>query len=350
MNPLIDVYSLRPVNVVEVVFMTLCLFGIILLWSKPRFRGICLLFGLEIILMVFNFSEETQLFSQGYLITPALTLTTGPAFYLFVKHLVFEDHRWAANQLIHFVPTLIALFFTEHTAAVIALGSISLLIYGVLAYRFLLRYRVASHQSSAAAREMRLDWLVTIMLAFAVLGVTDIVRLNLQSLMSYPLANTWYLLHQVCVLVLFAALAILAVRQPILFDGLSRYDTSDTTDNIDTQVYRSLFQSIHQTIVDQALHRRPRLSLNDLAELTQLNTRDISAAVNIGAERSFCDYINQLRVEDVKQQLAALDNSTPNLLNIAMQAGFNSKSSFNAVFKTVTGLTPRQFHRQLQRE
>lgn len=349
MNPLIDVYSLRPVNVVEVVFMALCLFGIILLWSKPRFRGICLLFGLEILLMVFNFSEETGLFNQGYLITPALTLTTGPAFYLFVKHLVFEDHRWSTAQLAHFIPTVIALFFTRHTALVIAVGSMSLVIYGVLAYRLLLRYRVASHQSSAAAREMRLDWLVTIMLAFAVLGVTDIVRLNLQPVMSYPLANTWYLLHQLCVLVLFATLAALAVRQPILFDGLSRYQIADT-DNSDSDVYRALFQSIHQTIADQALHRRPRLSLNDLADITQLNTKDISAAVNIGAERSFCDYINQLRVEDVKQQLGVQENSTPNLLNIAMQAGFNSKSSFNAVFKAVTGLTPRQFHRQQQRQ
>ena len=345
MNPLIDVYSLRPVNVVEVVFMALCLFGIILLWSKPRFRGICLLFALEIVLMAFNFSEETQLFNQGYLITPALTLTTGPAFYLFVKHLVFEDHRWSASQLVHFVPTVIALFFTRQTAAVIAVGSVSLVIYGVLAYRLLLRYRVASHQSSAAAREMRLDWLVTIMLAFAVLGVTDIVRLNLQTVMSYPLANTWYLLHQLCVLTLFATLAILAVQQPILFDGLSRYEPVDTN-NSDSDLYRTLFQSIHDTIVDQALHRRPRLSLNDLAEVTQLNTKDISTAVNIGAERSFCDYINKLRVDDVKQQLAAIENSTPNLLNIAMQAGFNSKSSFNAVFKAMTGVTPRQYHRQ----
>ncbi|RBP53134.1 AraC-like DNA-binding protein [Arenicella xantha] len=307
----------------------------------------CLLFGLEATLMAFNFSEETQLFNQRYLITPAFTLCTGPAFYLFVRQLVFDDRRWSWIDTLHAIPALLAVFFTDHTNLIIALGSISLLVYGTLAFRWLLRYRSASRAMSSAAREMRLDWLGYLMLTFALLGITDIIRLNLQPVLSYELANTWYLLHQSSVLVLYTSLIVLAVQQASLFDGLSQYK-SISASHADQELSRVLFEQIDQTLKQQALYRQPRLSLNDVASALGIGPKDVSNAVNSGAGMSFCDYINGLRVEEVKQRLAAQSEPVPNFLSLGLDAGFNSKSSFNAVFKSLVGITPRQYLRNQQ--
>jgi AraC-like DNA-binding protein len=58
---------------------------------------------------------------------------------------------------------------------------------------------------------------------------------------------------------------------------------------------------------------------------------------------SFSDYINQQRIEKVKKLLKSEDQKKYTLLAIAENAGFSSKSSFNAVFKKMTGLTPTQY-------
>jgi AraC-like DNA-binding protein len=58
---------------------------------------------------------------------------------------------------------------------------------------------------------------------------------------------------------------------------------------------------------------------------------------------SFYDLINQQRIESAK---AALTNSPDKaVLEIALEAGFNSKSTFNTAFRQHAGTTPTQFRR-----
>ena len=53
--------------------------------------------------------------------------------------------------------------------------------------------------------------------------------------------------------------------------------------------------------------------------------------------------INEARVEDVKQRLRQEGISHLSLLGVAKECGFNSEASFYRIFKTKTGLTPKQF-------
>lgn len=342
LNPLIASYPLRPVNVIEILFFALCVYGIILLWSKPRIRALCLLLFFEALLMVFNFSEETGLFKQSILITPVFTLCTGPAFYLFVKHLTVNETPWSKVDFIHFAPASFGLFFTAHSQYVIAAGSLSLLIYGILSYQRILSYNAASSEMSSAALDMRLSWLNWIMLVFALLGLTDLIRLNLQPLLPYELMNSWYAIHQLSVFCLYATLIFHALKQPLLFDSLQEYETSlkkPLPDDLD----RAIFNQINDQIISLSLFRKPRLSLHDIALHTGLNIRDISAAINKGSGVNFCEYINRLRVTEVKKYLSTHGTKKCSLLEIATNSGFNSKSSFNAAFKNEVGLTPTQF-------
>lgn len=347
MNILIDTYSIQPVNLVQALLIGVCVFGTVLLFYKPRFRGLCLLLSLEVLLMAFNFSEETKLFGQAYLITPVFTLCTGPAFYLFVRHLVVAKLGWTIKDLLHFAPAILLLPFTQLSNMIIALGSLSLIIYGFAAYIWLRKYSTSSQAHSSAAVDMRLNWLVRLMCIFAALGLTDTIRLNLQSQLGYTINSTWYFLHQTAVMLLYTTLIFSAVRQPLLFDGLEQQlDKNEPKDNDDLSI--KLFEQLDSKIVDAKIFRQPRLSLNDLADEFGLGVKDISNAINQGAKQNLCEYINGLRVEEVKQNIARATVTKLNLLEIGLAAGFNSKSSFNLAFKSITGQNPSQYYRSLQ--
>ena len=91
--------------------------------------------------------------------------------------------------------------------------------------------------------------------------------------------------------------------------------------------------------------RDPELSLEKLARLLGTNTAYLSRAFNEGLGLSFNEAINRLRVEAVRRELADPENPRE-LLDIAFAAGFSSKSSFNRVFKALTGDTPSRIREQ----
>jgi AraC-like DNA-binding protein len=345
MNAFVTPYALQPVNVVQVLYFALCLYGVLLLLHTPRFKALCLLLILESLLMAFNFSEETGFFKQVILVTPIFTLCTGPAFYLFIKHLVYADTKWRRHDFFHFLPALFAIPFTNYTQSVIAVGSFSLLAYGVISYSLLGKYLRASQQMSSAALDMQLNWLRTMMWIFVVLGVTDTIRLNLQTELNYEILNTWYLAHHLSTFFLYACLIGFALRQPLLFDGLANFDDSDSNQK-EHDLSVILFQQINQRLTELELFKQPRLSLNDVATNLEIGIKEVSSAVNIGSGLNFCEYINSLRVVEVKRKIDLHSGATLSLLEIGFESGFNSKSSFNTSFKNSTGLTPSQYQRQ----
>ncbi|GJM09356.1 MAG: hypothetical protein DHS20C11_16320 [Lysobacteraceae bacterium] len=98
--------------------------------------------------------------------------------------------------------------------------------------------------------------------------------------------------------------------------------------------------SIRQTIEQSGWHRDENLTVGKLARLMGTNQAYLSRAINAGAEENFNRFINRIRVDEVCQLLAQSDAS---LLELAMDAGFTSKATFNRAFKTITGKTPSQW-------
>ncbi len=88
----------------------------------------------------------------------------------------------------------------------------------------------------------------------------------------------------------------------------------------------------------------PRLSLHELATSLGSNETYVSRTINQGLGMSFNHYINQLRVNHAKKMLAQPHQS---ILNVALDSGFNSKATFNRVFKQHAGLTPSQYRKTL---
>jgi AraC-like DNA-binding protein len=59
--------------------------------------------------------------------------------------------------------------------------------------------------------------------------------------------------------------------------------------------------------------------------------------------QTFSDFVNSYRVEAAKRKLLDPAFRHLSVLGIAEEVGFNSKSSFNSVFKKHTNMTPSRF-------
>jgi len=96
----------------------------------------------------------------------------------------------------------------------------------------------------------------------------------------------------------------------------------------------------------EKLYKDPSISPKIVSEKLNISTHNISQVLNCHMDQSFRNYINNLRIEEVKKMLISPLHKDQNILTIAMEAGFKSKSSFNSVFKKITGETPVEFRKK----
>ncbi len=90
----------------------------------------------------------------------------------------------------------------------------------------------------------------------------------------------------------------------------------------------------------QQHYTQPGFSLRELCDHLDESPHHVSQAINDSHHRNFYDMINRRRVARASSLLK--DNPDKAVLDIAFECGFNSKSSFNDVFKRYTGQTPSQ--------
>ena len=93
-------------------------------------------------------------------------------------------------------------------------------------------------------------------------------------------------------------------------------------------------------------YRDPDLTLSNLAEQLKTTPHKLSEVLNTEVGQTFYDFINRYRVDDVRRRLA--ESRHVNVLTVAMDAGFASKSTFNQVFKKQTGQTPSTYRKAMR--
>lgn len=94
--------------------------------------------------------------------------------------------------------------------------------------------------------------------------------------------------------------------------------------------------------------RNPDLTLDSLAQQLSLTPNALSQLLNAGLGQSFYELVNGYRLEEVKRRLLTPDARRLTVLALALEAGFNSKTTFNRVFKEKTGLTPKEYQKKYQ--
>ncbi len=106
-----------------------------------------------------------------------------------------------------------------------------------------------------------------------------------------------------------------------------------------------LGQRWSELVREQGWWRDADLTAPRLAQHLATNTSYLSRALNEGLGQNFNEFVNRLRIEAIQVELAKA-NLDRDVLAVALDAGFNSKASFNRVFKRLTGETPTDFRRR----
>lgn len=99
-----------------------------------------------------------------------------------------------------------------------------------------------------------------------------------------------------------------------------------------------------KNLVEQdKLYLKPRLTVDQVAEKLHLPGRYVSHLINKKTQSNFTTFINRYRIKEVLERLNDPKESHKTLVGIALDSGFNSKSSFNQIFKTIVGKTPSEY-------
>lgn len=96
----------------------------------------------------------------------------------------------------------------------------------------------------------------------------------------------------------------------------------------------------------EKLFKNPELQVSDLARQLEIPRSYLSELLSKHLETSFYELLNQYRIKEFCRLLNEKQNKT--ILELGFEAGFNSKSTLNKVFKTATGTTPGAYRRSLK--
>lgn len=123
--------------------------------------------------------------------------------------------------------------------------------------------------------------------------------------------------------------------------GLQRKATLKT--GLDKTKLESLLVRVISLVENEKIYQEPELTLQQLADKLNVPAYQVSLTLNEGMKRTFYDLINGYRVNEAKKLLTDSKNKNFTILSVGFEAGFNSKTAFNTVFKKLTGLTPTEY-------
>ncbi|TGE15197.1 helix-turn-helix domain-containing protein [Hymenobacter elongatus] len=319
----------------------------------------------------------------------------GPLLYFYVQTLINHDFRFRRRHLWHFAPVLIqaALYgwlslepyefrswfwqsvHRPYTYRLEFIGTWgSLIVYLGLSLRRLRHYQRWLPEHFSETSQLRLQWLRVLLLALALVSGQWLVELVLREFFGlyYRYDYSTELLGGVVFLI-----GIVGLRQatmqavhfapdqpeaeavlPVVPPQAANWPQAGSNGAAELHqllpsvlplrepavVDAAVRERIRRALEDDELFRNPTLSLAELSAHTGLPPRLISFTVNNGFGKSFNDLVNGYRVAEVQRRLTATDDAARlTLLGIALECGFNSKTTFNRIFKQFAGVAPSEF-------
>jgi Response regulator containing CheY-like receiver domain and AraC-type DNA-binding domain len=103
------------------------------------------------------------------------------------------------------------------------------------------------------------------------------------------------------------------------------------------------FQKLELLCKEQHIYTDSTLNREKVAEQLGISAGYLSQIVNTVTGDNFANYINNFRVEAVKEMISNSEYQNYNLLAMGLESGFTSKTTFYKAFKKVTGQTPNEY-------
>jgi len=265
------------------------------------------------------------------LLIPGLLQT---AYYLWA-FLGLGDYKskWAYSERIH-TP------YIEPIETLIGIGLICFAIFAIL--RLMRRYRQFLENTQSAARDFDPIWLRRLLIAIIAAGLV-VAGLELIPTFIRPISYVDAFPAQVILTMIvawlgFEALAKTGVDFPKLPQAPQTADGQPAP--VNDRDWSAEAKALKDAVKAGGWYLEPRLSIRDLAARMGSNETYISRTLNKGLGLSFNDFVNGLRIEKAKQLIAAGEVS---MLEVAYASGFNSKATFNRVFRDMLNMTPSAY-------
>lgn len=107
-----------------------------------------------------------------------------------------------------------------------------------------------------------------------------------------------------------------------------------------------ILRSINDIMDNSLEYRNKNFTLDRLAEMVESNTRYVSQIINGTYNKNFNNFVNEYRIRVACQHLTDKTNFGNHTINaIGQSVGFNSNTTFSAVFKKLTGMTPSVYQK-----
>ena len=334
-------------------------------------------------------SRYLLLFPKLILVEAVTSFLYGPLAYLYVRVLTAtEEFRFSGKTWVHFLPFALSVlavipFALQSDSQVIAqvyedagvdnlgLWAIGLLlveivpipqigIYIWLSVRLIGRHSRNIREQFSFVERISLRWLRNLLIALGVLFALYVFALLFAGFLGIgEQAETTLSVMMVTVIY---AMGYMGIRQPAIFARGGSGTTSVTEpvaapagdraepvrkkyqkSALDADMSSALLAELQRHMAEARPYLDSTLTLTQLAGQMRISPNYLSQVINEQTGSNFFDFINQHRVEAAKERLREPGQS--NILNIAMDAGFNSKSAFYTAFKQHTDMTPGQFRK-----
>ena len=338
--------------------------------------------GIHLLGFYFNQKGYWEKYPHLIGVTAPIPLLHGPLLYLYCLYALRGEGKIRLVEYLHFIPGVIAylymfgffFFYTAKEKTLIDKGEINdfsifsnvLLVailisgfgYSVFSYRLTIKYKIKIKNRFSYSRGISLKWLryciVGIGLVFALAIIVFLLRDGLKT--AFPF-NPEYIFYSIMIVFIFY-IGYFGIKHENIFVSNPLTTMCKTDKNAVAEKYRNsgmkaelateLHEKLLQFMEEEKPYLHPKLSLSDLAQQLDISSNQLSQIINQQAKANFHDFVNRYRVNEFLKN--AKSNKNFSLLALALDAGFNSKSSFNYIFKRQKGITPSLYLSKMKKQ
>ena len=331
--------------------------------------------GIHLLGFYFNQLGYWETYPHLIGITAPLPFLHGAMLFLYTLYSLRKDQKIRRIDYLHFAPTLAAylymskffFFYTPEEKRMLDRGetdeymvfSLLLLIamlisgitYAILSYRLTIKHKQKIDNIFSYREGINIKWLRNCILSIGLVFLSATIIVLVRDAFGFQFSfNADYIIYMILISLVFY-IGYFGIKQENIFtsnehienfvaeiSGKSeKYKNSGMKSDIVEELYGKLLKimDVEKPYLDS------RLSLSGLAQLIEISPNQLSQIINQKAKVNFHDFVNDYRVAEFIQR--ANKNKNFSLLALALDSGFNSKSSFNYIFKKQKGLSPSKY-------
>lgn len=289
-------------------------------------------------------------------------MTLGPLLYEYAfqyfnadKVVIFKSKKKYLPVLLSLLSILLSfIFLSDETYKIILLiVNVLSLIYVITFLILLIRYQMKTTSKLkyfyANLSDKNLYWVNILIVGFVLVAILDLcsaVILSSTGFTSIPIINTTFLL------VLTWYLGYYGFTQQKLVNNIHEYVPTPKSDHrkeqCETDEYLELRTKLDSVIKDEQLYKIEGVNLTMLSQYLETTEKKTSYLLNQCMNTNFYDLINSFRLNDFKERVENGELSSKTILALALDAGFNSKASFNRIFKQQVGTSPSKYAKSIK--